>query len=80
MLKLQLYSRPQCHLCEILMEEIAPLVRGVAEVELVDISEDPDLMRRYGLRIPVLSCGSEELSAFPLNAGRVREFLATHVD
>jgi len=80
MLKLQLYSRPQCHLCEILMEEVGPLVRGVAEVELVDISEDPDLMRRYGLRIPVLSCGSEELSAFPLNADAVREFLATHVD
>ena len=80
MIKLQLYSRPQCHLCEILLEEIEPLVRGVAEVELVDISEDPDLMRRYGLRIPVLGCGSEELSAFPLDADALREFLATHVD
>lgn len=79
MITLQLYSRPQCHLCETLMGELEPLVRGIAEVDIVDISEDPDLARRYGLRIPVLVCDGEELSVYRLDAERVRAFLATRV-
>lgn len=79
MITLQLYSRPQCHLCEVLMGELEPLVRGIAEVDIVDISEDPELARRYGLRIPVLVCDGEELSVYRLDAERVREFLATRV-
>ena len=79
MVRLTLYSRAGCHLCEMLLDELAPLIGGKAEVEIVDISDDPELMRRYGLRIPVLSCGTSELSAYPLNRERVREFLATRV-
>ena len=77
MIGLRLYSRPQCHLCERLLEELTPLLGSSATVEVVDISEDPGLLRRYGLRIPVLSCEDTELSGYPLDVTRVREFLAT---
>ena len=80
MTTLQLYSRPRCHLCELLLDELTPLLNESTQVEVVDISDDPDLMRRYGLRIPVLRCESEELSGYPLDVQRVRAFIATRVD
>lgn len=72
---LLLYSRPGCHLCEELAAEVQPLLAGRAVIEFVDISDDPGLERRYGLRIPVLTDGEEELSSFPLDRGRVEEYL-----
>jgi len=68
---LVLYSRPGCHLCEHLEGELAPLIRGRATLRIVDISEDPVLLRRYGLRIPVLVADGAELSGYPLDADRV---------
>ena len=74
---LQLYSRPGCHLCERLEADLVPILAGAARIEIVDISEDPALLRRYGLRIPVLAADGLELSGYPLDADRVRAFLAS---
>ena len=58
---LTLYSRPDCHLCERLLDEVLPLLATDTRIEVIDISDDPDLMRRYGLRIPILSCEGREI-------------------
>jgi hypothetical protein len=76
MITLTLYSRPGCHLCEVMSSELAPLVRGRAYVTIVDISEDEELERQYGERIPVLAAGEDELSAYRLDAARVIQFLS----
>lgn len=76
MTELTLYSRPGCHLCELLLAELAPLLGSDVVVATVDVSEDEGLERRYGLRIPVLACGEEELSSYPLDRERVARFLA----
>lgn len=72
---LTLYSRPGCHLCERLETELAPVIAGRATLEIVDISEDPALLARYGLRIPVLVGRDGELSGYPLQVDRVRSHL-----
>ncbi|MGD8322723.1 MAG: glutaredoxin family protein [Gammaproteobacteria bacterium] len=77
---LTLYSRPQCHLCERLLDELRPLLDATTRVDVVDISDDPDLLRRYGLRIPILSFAGEEISGYPLNAGHVRQILGAAAD
>lgn len=77
---LTLYSKPQCHLCELLLDELAALLDASIPIEIVDISEDPDLMRRFGLRIPILSCDGREISGYPLDSDRVRAILATQVN
>lgn len=74
---LTLYSRPDCHLCELMAQELAPLLGGRAELQWVDICDDIELKRRYGLRIPVLACGDEEISAYPLDRSRLEEFLSS---
>jgi hypothetical protein len=65
-LVLTLFGRPDCHLCDEMIAELAPLVAGKARVEVVDISEDDDLIARYELRIPVLRCRDEEISHYRL--------------
>ena len=72
-----LYSRPGCHLCEDLAAELAPLLRGRATLEIVDVDGSVALERRYGLRIPVLVDGGVELSTYPLDTERVARHLAS---
>lgn len=75
MVKLTLYSRPECHLCQALLEDLAPLLTAGVTVEPVDVDSSETLARRYGLRIPVLVAGELELSGYPLDRERVRRYL-----
>ena len=47
------YSRAGCHLCELLVEALLPLVRGQLQVDVVDIESRPDWLQAYATRIPV---------------------------
>jgi hypothetical protein len=75
MVKLTLYSRPECHLCEALLADLMPLLGSAASVETVDVDSSVALERRYGLRIPVLTAGAVEISGYPLDRERVQRFL-----
>ena len=75
MIKLTLYSRPECHLCEALLADLVPLLRDGVSVETVDVDSSITLERRYGLKIPVLAAGEIELSGYPLDRDRVQRYL-----
>jgi hypothetical protein len=64
-------------LCEALVADLLPLLPDDVAVESVDVDSSAALERRYGLRIPVLAIGEEELSGYPLDRERVRRFLET---
>jgi glutaredoxin len=57
-----LYTRAGCHLCEeaerVLRAE--PAAAGF-RLELVDVDRDPELARRYGVRVPVVALDGEDL-------------------
>ena len=75
MIKLTLYSRPECHLCEAFLADLMPMLNADVVVETVDVDSSVALERRYGLRIPVLAAGEIELSGYPLNRERVQRYL-----
>jgi glutaredoxin len=55
MIRLTLYSRPGCHLCEEMRREVEELLGDLPrEWDVVDVDRDPDLARRYGESIPIL--------------------------
>jgi hypothetical protein len=60
---LTLLSRPGCGLCRE-MHAIVERVRGDFSLELVErnIADDPALLERYALEIPVLLLGDAELA------------------
>ena len=51
---LYVYSRRGCHLCDVLLEELLPLVRGRLDVEVRDIESREEWQRRFNVRIPVV--------------------------
>jgi Glutaredoxin-like domain (DUF836) len=76
MLVVQYYSRTGCHLCEIMLEELLPLVRGRASIEMCDIDSRPDWREKYNTRVPVIEYAGETISGYPLDYGAIRRFLA----
>ena len=60
-MRVVLYSRPGCHLCdgarEVLLAERAGSSFDLVEV---DVAGDDELERRYGIRIPVVEIDGEE--------------------
>jgi hypothetical protein len=71
------YVRPECGLCEELLEALAEQLGGrSADVTVVDISDDPALEQRYGHRIPVLLADGDFVCAYHLDHARV----AAHLD
>ena len=72
-MSLTLYTSPGCHLCE-QAEEILDYV-GVA-FTAVDISTDVDLVRQYGVRIPVLQRSDKAELGWPFDSLDVERFSA----
>lgn len=64
---LVVYSRQGCHLCEVLVEQLLPLVRNRANVEVRDVDTRDDWRDRYGLRVPVLECDGQTICEFELD-------------
>ncbi|MFK5985457.1 MAG: glutaredoxin family protein [Pseudomonadota bacterium] len=50
-----LYSREDCHLCEDMIEQLQPF-RELYDFEfsIVDVDSSADLIKKYGLMIPLL--------------------------
>lgn len=68
---LHVYSRPGCHLCEQLIEELSPLIRERARIEVLNIDTRPDWMEKYGTRIPVIELDGQGLCQYSLDVRAV---------
>jgi hypothetical protein len=66
------YSRAACHLCDEMI--VALRDRGLT-AEVVDVDSDPELVRRFGLRVPVLVADDEEVCHYHLDAVRLDRLL-----
>ncbi len=69
------YSRAGCHLCELLVEALLPMVRGHLRVDVVDIDSRPDWQEAYGTRIPVVEYDSQFVCQYSLDAAAIRNIL-----
>lgn len=77
-LRVTLYERPGCHLCEEAHRALRRigLDRPLA-IERVDITADPARERRYLVRIPVLAVGERELDVAGLADREIAAWLAS---
>jgi glutaredoxin len=69
----RIYTRVGCHLCEE-AERVVRAEQAAAgfELELVDIDHDPELARRYGVRVPVVALDGEELFEYEVPVDLLR--------
>lgn len=59
-LKLTVYSREGCHLCDAMIEEIREFQAGI-ELAIIDVDDDEALKLRYGSLVPVLMGEGREI-------------------
>jgi hypothetical protein len=76
MKSLHYYTRTGCHLCEIMLEELLPLVRGHATIETRDIDLCHEWREKYDIRVPVVEADGRVISEYPLDHDAIHAFLA----
>ncbi|MBT5891290.1 MAG: glutaredoxin family protein [Chromatiales bacterium] len=70
------YSRRGCHLCEEMLEELEPLVRGRAQVRVNDVDTNPEWVELYGLLVPVLYYSGSEVCRYRLDRKALLKLLS----
>ena len=74
--RLTLYSKPGCHLCDVMKQVIEEVAARVPlTLDVVDISADPALLDRYGLEIPVLLIDGKKAAKYRLTERELEEKL-----
>ena len=74
--EIHVFSRPGCHLCEVLLDELMPIIRGRLGLQVFDIDTNEEWQARFGLRIPVVLFEDQEICHFKLD----KDAIATIVD
>jgi hypothetical protein len=59
-----------------MLEELLPLIRGKAEVEIRFVDSRDDWREKYDIRVPVVESDGQIISEYPLNLDSVHAFLA----
>jgi glutaredoxin len=76
-LKVTLYTKPECGLCEEAAEMLARLQKVIRfELESVNIETDSSTYRKFWDRIPVVAVDGEEVAVAPLDEKILRAALA----
>ena len=77
MIRLTLYGRADCHLCEEMRAVVEDVVREIpATVEEVDVDGDPALVAAYGDQVPVLCVNGRKAFKYRVDAPALRARLA----
>jgi len=72
-----IYSRPGCHLCDVMKAVVERVGQTVAvSLEEIDISRDPELESRYGLEIPVLMIDGTKVAKYRVSDEDLRRMLS----
>jgi hypothetical protein len=74
---LVLLTRPECGLCEAMLQELETLhlQQPLPPIQLLDVDSDPQLQRRYGLKIPVLLLDDVAICSVRLDLEALRRAL-----
>ena len=73
---LYVYSRHGCHLCDVLVEELLPLLRGRLAIEVRDIDTRDDWRERFNVRIPVVEFDGKVVCQYRLDRPAIEAILA----
>jgi len=76
-LRLTLYGRGYCHLCDDMIHALEQLrAEHGFELDVLDVDSRPEWERRYGERVPVLLHGDTEICHYFLDHQALTAYLA----
>ncbi|MDA0999642.1 MAG: glutaredoxin family protein [bacterium] len=73
--RLTLYSRPDCHLCEVAKAQVREMFGAELPIEEIDVDSDPALAAAYGEEIPVGFIGVEKAFKIRVEPRRLRRLV-----
>ena len=70
-------TREGCGLCDEMLHELAELesAQNLPPVTVVDVDSDPELVRQFGLKVPVLLLDGSVICHYTLNSNEVLRLL-----
>jgi len=71
------YSRRGCHLCEVLIEEMLPLLQGRIDIKVRDIDTNEAWRNAYDVRIPVVEFEGQVICEYPLDTAKIAAIVAS---
>jgi hypothetical protein len=76
-LRLTIFSKPGCHLCDDMKAVVRQEMAGFPGIELeeVDVSTDPALLALYGLEIPVLAVDGKKVAKYRISRAELARLL-----
>jgi glutaredoxin len=75
-MRVVLYSRPGCHLCDAAWQVLlAELAGSPFELTEVNVQGDDDLERGSGIRIPVVEIDGEDRFEYEVDADELRRLI-----
>ncbi len=81
MIEFTVYARHGCHLCEDLLLQLHELQQAHGFlIRDIDIDADPQLVERYGTRVPVVTCGEREICHYFLDQAAVMQVLSNQAN
>lgn len=66
------YTRERCGLCRTAEEVVARVAGRIADIAVVDIDTDPELVDRYTVRVPVVVVDGVEVAEYRVDPRRLR--------
>jgi glutaredoxin len=71
-----IYSRRQCHLCDVVKDTVEELRRRLAfDVEVRDVDEDADWLDAYGDEVPVGFIGERKVFKYRVDVDQLERAL-----
>lgn len=74
---LYFYTRKGCHLCEIMLEELMPLIRDKVRLEIRDVDSNDAWEKKYGTRVPLIKSDKKIISEYRINHESLQDYLNT---
>jgi hypothetical protein len=75
-LRLTLYTKPGCHLCDEMKAVIRRVIGNDSLLEEVDISTDRALLARHGVEIPVLEIDGRKVAKYRITEAELRRMVS----
>ena len=74
--QLTVYAKEECHLCEAMAVTLQAFSSDLSfTFSVIYIDRDPELLERYGARVPVLTAADRELCEFELDLASLKDYL-----
>jgi glutaredoxin len=79
MAKVTIYSKKECHLCEIAKEKLLHIQNEIPfSIEEIDIEKDKTLFERYKYLIPVIEIDGKTIFTYRVDENELKKLLLSN--